>query len=298
MKNTSSRTRGQSRDSRSQRAPDKNRQKRERQNRLEKRRLQSGPEKERRRRRKSKIMGKEDLTFLKQFIVSFKTTGALCRSSKKAARALIAPLKANFRREQISTEDRGKRILELGPGTGSVTVEILKAMGPHDELLVCEINPDFMNALKARLERLPEFDAHRGRVHFFLGPAQALRTPQVHESSPGRESTDEGHRDVGKFDLVVCCLPFLNLPIEVVREIFATIDEISHEGTILTYFEYAGFRAVGKAFSARLRKIDAWVETEFAARRLRTDLIVENLPPMRVHTLRAGQPISALAEVR
>jgi phospholipid N-methyltransferase len=85
-------------------------------------------------------MFKENLVFLREFLLEFKTTGACFPTSRWAAQALITPLRA--------PERAPKNILELGPGTGSVTMPLLREMRPGDHLTICEINPRFMKSLK------------------------------------------------------------------------------------------------------------------------------------------------------
>ena len=81
-------------------------------------------------------MIKENLVFLREFLLEFKTTGACFPTSRWAAQALIAPLREDNRPP--------KNILELGPGTGSVTMPMLREMRDGDSLTICEINPRFM----------------------------------------------------------------------------------------------------------------------------------------------------------
>ena len=169
---------------------------------------------------------KENLVFMREFLQEFDATGSFCPTSKWAAMELIAPML-----------DRagGKRIIEVGPGTGSVTVHILDHLGPKDELVICELNPRFMKALKENIALHPGFLRNRERITFFEGPVQSL---------PANS----------KFDLIICAIPFLNLPVEIIREIFGKFADISTPDTILTYYEYIGLRKLGKAVSAERRK--------------------------------------------
>ncbi|NDC37171.1 MAG: methyltransferase domain-containing protein [Proteobacteria bacterium] len=169
---------------------------------------------------------KENIVFLRECLQDFDNTGSICPTSKWAAQALIAPLRGQ----------RGKmRILEAGPGTGSVTVHILEAMRADDELVICEINPRFMQALKENLADHPAFIRNKQRIQFFEGPVQNLPSE-------------------GKFDVIICAIPFLNLPVEITREIFRKFCELSHPETLLTYYEYMGLRRIGKVVSPERRR--------------------------------------------
>src|SRR3954452_8300024 len=78
----------------------------------------------------------------------FRTTGALLPSSRFLARALSAPL-------------AGPRppwhILEVGPGTGSVTREILRRLQPGDRLDAVELNGHFVQRLNVGLQHDPRW---------------------------------------------------------------------------------------------------------------------------------------------
>lgn len=180
---------------------------------------------------------KENLVFMREFLQEFDATGSFCPTSKWAAMELIAPMLARA---------GGKRIIEVGPGTGSVTVHILDHMGPKDELVICELNPRFMRALKENIALHPGFIRNRERITFFEGPVQGLPTGS-------------------KFDVIICAIPFLNLPIEIIKEIFGKFAEISKPDTILTYYEYIGMRKLGKAVSAERRKRVQELEDFFAS---------------------------------
>ena len=55
--------------------------------------------------------------------------------------------------------DAAKCIVELGAGTGPVTVELLKRVKPHTKLIVVELDPDFCTRLR---QRFPNADIVEG----------------------------------------------------------------------------------------------------------------------------------------
>ena len=171
-------------------------------------------------------MLKDNLAFIREGFAEFEHTGALFPTSKWAAREMIRPL---------FTRTRPMRILELGPGSGSVTVKILEAMIEGDELLVCEINPRLMRVLKSRLRRMPLYRRRKHQIRFFCGAAQEL--PEDH-----------------KFDLIVCAIPFLNFDVRTVKEIFGKIERLSHSRTTLTYYEHIGIRPISLVCSPPKRR--------------------------------------------
>src|SRR5438046_695234 len=79
--------------------------------------------------------------FLRAFRHNFHTTGAILPSSRFLARALASDLRG----------PRGPaRVLEVGPGTGAVTREIVRLLGSEDRLDAVEINPQFVQHLRRR----------------------------------------------------------------------------------------------------------------------------------------------------
>ncbi len=76
--------------------------------------------------------------FFKESIRSFRPTASIFPSSRYLADALLRPI--DFRKARI--------IVELGPGTGAVTGEILKRLRPDGRLLAIDINPVFTNHLR------------------------------------------------------------------------------------------------------------------------------------------------------
>src|SRR5262245_26298183 len=92
--------------------------------------------------------------FLREFRRQFRNTGAILPSSRFLARALVAEL----RKPRLPA-----RILEVGPGTGSVTLEITRHLLPGDTLDAVEINEHFVQLLQRRIENEPRFDPYRDR---------------------------------------------------------------------------------------------------------------------------------------
>lgn len=172
---------------------------------------------------------KETIQFISGAITSFRDTGSIFPTSRWAAKELTSPLRA----VQGKT---ARNILELGPGTGSVTERILKDMREDDSLFICELNPKFMKALKGNLQNNADYQKHKSRVTFFLGAAQDI-------------SVDT------KFDVVVCALPFLNFDKETVTSIFNKIKELSAKDAVMTYYEYIGLRRLSKLLPERQGRV-------------------------------------------
>lgn len=205
---------------------------------------------------------KDNIVMFLGFLEEFKNTGSAFKSSKHAARALSNPLRRN------STP---KNILEVGAGTGPVTVEIIRNMAHHDKLTVVEINPKFMKILRENIEKLPEYRIHKDRITLFEGPVQ-----EVPEEN--------------KFDVIVCALPFLNFDMGLVWDIFRKFNRLAKENSVMTYYEYIGLRRLGKVVSkerkARLNELEKFFRNVGHQRLLKRDKVWLNLLPIYVYTLR------------
>lgn len=214
---------------------------------------------------------KSKFVFLSQFFKEFEATGSFCATSKWAARAMTEPLVGPRRK---------MRILEAGPGTGSVTDQILKRMHTDDELLLCELNPRLMAILKSNLLKHPLYSVHKDRISFFEGPVQEL---------PGSQP----------FDVIICAIPFLNIPVPVVKEIFGRFRQLSHAKTVMTYYEYIMLRKLGQAVSSerrnRVRLLEPFLDDVWSQTSPSRKKIWLNLLPITVYQLKHLDQAHAIA---
>ena len=208
-------------------------------------------------------MLKDHLFFVREFVSRFRETGAVFPTSKWAADALSKPVH-RYHKDPLN-------ILEAGPGTGSVTFRLLKFMSQQDTLTICEINPRFMKRLRTKLLDCPDYLRHRDRVHFFTGPVQELPEYQ-------------------KFDVIVCAIPFLNLDLQTVKQIFDKFERLSTEKTLMTYYEFLGLRSLSMFASApsrrrRVRELNRYFQELFGRCRPKTTSVWRNLTPIKVYTM-------------
>ena len=155
-------------------------------------------------------MFKDITLFFSQFRENFTTTGAIVPSSILLGRAITHPL---------SQRSSGPiQVLEVGPGTGAFTLQIVKHLRSGDRLEIYELNTRFGEHLR---QILPWEDFQSRGIHCRLHNADV--------------------RDIGsefQFDYVVCGLPFNNFEPELVSEILAVlIDRLATQG-VFSYFEY------------------------------------------------------------
>ena len=163
------------------------------------------------------------------------------------------------------------RILEVGPGTGSVTKEILRHLQPNDRLDLVEINPRFIALLHERFEKEWQFRFYRDQVNIIHSPVEQL---------PGE----------GLYDFIVSGLPLNNFPVSLVRTIFRAYNRLLKPGGTLTYYEYSFIRHlktpfVGRRERRRLLCVGRVVSGYIRNFQIRRQRIFINLPPATVRHL-------------
>ena len=196
------------------------------------------------------------VSFISQVFKNYHHTGAVMPSSPVLGKAMTKSLRAAV---------GPKRLLEVGPGTGPFTKFMLEALRQGDELHIVEINPAF--ALRLDRVLLEPFRVKHPNIVVKL-------YCQPIESAP----LD------GKFDYVVCGLPFNNFPPHVVRSIFRRLLELLNPGGELAYFEYAGVRVmkgsvVGEEGRRKLKRIGLVNKALRRRHRGRRELVLGNMPP-------------------
>ncbi|MBW3598208.1 MAG: methyltransferase domain-containing protein [Planctomycetes bacterium] len=208
--------------------------------------------------------------FLQEFFRTFHTTGAVLPSSRFLGAAL-----ARFVRERDA--DRPLRILEVGPGTGAVTQQIVKSMKSGDALDLAEINPTFVQVLQRRFASEPEFQAIAGQTRVFCGPVEDLESGEP-------------------YDVLISGLPLNNFSVDEVERILETFRRLARPGGTLSFFEYIAVRAAKSVISPRrsererLKGVGRTLD-EFLAGAER-QAVWRNIPPAWVHHVRLGDIIA------
>jgi phosphatidylethanolamine/phosphatidyl-N-methylethanolamine N-methyltransferase len=191
-------------------------------------------------------------TFAVEAISEFQSTAAIAPSSRFLAEAMVRPLAV----------DRAKTVLELGPGTGVMTEELLAQLPYDAKLLAFEINPRFIRYLR-----------------------ENLSDPRLEVVECGAERLDVelDRRGLTKVDAALSSLGLGLLPEGLVHEIFEQlIPRLAPDG-VFTQFQYVH----------RMRMLDGRPEYFDAARLLeryfpviKRRTIVRNLPPAFVYDCR------------
>ena len=207
----------------------------------------------------------DHLTFYRQFRERFETTGAIAPSSRFLARALTNPL---------CGRSGPARVLEVGPGTGAVTRQLVARLREEDRFDLVELNPQFVTLLNGRFASDPHYQrvAEQSTIHAV--PLQEFRTDEP-------------------YDYIISGLPLNNFPVPLVEEIFESFLRLLKPGGTLSYFEYMYVRPMRRmvakpAEKERLTALEAVIWKYLGPHRIRQDWVFANMPPAWVQHLRKG----------
>lgn len=201
--------------------------------------------------------------FWQEFRQTFHTTGAVLPSGRRLSQVLAS---------QVGRDERPRRILEVGPGTGAVTAEIIRRIGPKDRLDLVELNERFAEILRRRLSVESAWQEVAAQVRVLQMPVEEL---------PLNE----------KYECIVSGLPLNNFSCDFVRQVLAHFHGLAAEGCTLSFFEYVAIRNFKSLVSSReerkrLRGIDELLRQELADWEFQRQLVLANVPPAWVHHLR------------
>lgn len=204
--------------------------------------------------------------FWREFRHTFHTTGAVLPSGRVLCKALAS---------QIGGDALRRRVLEVGPGTGAVTTEIIHRLGPDDRLDLVELNARFADVLRERLANDPAWQPAASRVRVLEMPVEKLPVTEKYES-------------------IVSGLPLNNFSCDFVARIFGHFHQLAADGCTLSFFEYVGVRKVKALVSSaaerkRLDGIEKFLADEFADWEFARQCVLMNMPPAWVHHLRFAQ---------
>jgi phosphatidylethanolamine/phosphatidyl-N-methylethanolamine N-methyltransferase len=203
--------------------------------------------------------------FFGQFRRQYHTTGSLLPSSRALGRALTRPMR-RFKGP--------RRILEVGPGTGAVTAEIVRALRPGDFLDIVEINASFVAVLERRFAEEPMFRRRRAQARIVHAPL---------EDMPG----------AGVYDFMISGLPLNNFGVEFVEDIFRAYERLLKPAGVLSYFEYMAIREmkmllVSAVERERLQALGLYLKSRIRESQIAEDAVLWNLPPAVARHFRFG----------
>lgn len=189
-------------------------------------------------------------TFFGQAVKNVRSTAAFTPSSPHLARQMVAPL------QKIGA----KTVIEFGPGTGVMTRELLKQLGPDARILAFEINPEFVSYLR---RRFPD--------------------PRLEVIAAGAETMGEEleKRGIERVDGVLSSLGLSWMPADLRESIFAGVVPYLHTGSIFTQYQYA--HGIRRARLGKIELFDARLLLREYFGSIRRRLVFANLPPAYVY---------------
>ena len=201
-------------------------------------------------------------TFVVQALQHLFRIGTLVPSSRFLARSMT---------DSLRRAPSPKRVLEAGPGTGAITQRILPYLNDGDEFYLTEINSTFSKHVETHLLR------HYRATH--PGVLVDLQCSSIVDALLP-----------GKFDVVICSLPFRAFDVADVESALARLVELTVDHGNLTWMQYAAVRQLKGPFVGRQRRkelcvIDDLCNTLKAHHDGSVDFVLVNLLPSYVVTL-------------
>jgi phospholipid N-methyltransferase len=150
-------------------------------------------------------VGKKD--FFSAFLKQTKNIGAIAPSSRFLVKKMLDPI--HFKTV--------KCIVEFGPGTGSITHELLNMMPENSILLAFEINADFCDILKE------------------------IKDPRLKIISDTAENIELYLKEynIEKVDYIVSSLPFAMIPNGIVKNILTVVKKVLKPAGMFMQYQYS-----------------------------------------------------------
>jgi phospholipid N-methyltransferase len=180
-------------------------------------------------------------------IKNLKETGAVAPSSKFLARDLMEPLSA-----AIGKNSAPINILELGPGTGSLTSEIVKLLRPDDHLDVVEVQEEFFEIITQKFRRSNITVYFRDILQF---------------------QSDRHYK------FIFSSLPYDNMPHSIIRQIWQKKLSLCAPEAYICYFKYLKFRKFKSKYEEQM--VNKYKQNK--------KMVFRNLPPANIYTLQISE---------
>lgn len=201
--------------------------------------------------------------FYSESFSNFRTVGAIAPSSVLLAKAIVNPLHHR--------SDHPISVLEVGPGTGVFTAEILKYLSFGDCFDIYELNPKFYEYLIHILHK--QQLTERG-IYYHLHKADIRSL---------RESRE--------YDFIISGLPFNSFDAQTLDEILKVLMSHLTPTGVFAYFEYSlppQFRGyfLTSLERVRMQRARTTVNQFIRKHQFHCDQVWWNLPPAKVRYCR------------
>jgi phosphatidylethanolamine/phosphatidyl-N-methylethanolamine N-methyltransferase len=202
------------------------------------------------------------LSFIRQSVMHHRKTGAVASSSRFLAKAMI---------ERSFDSPSPARILEVGPGNGAFTHQLISRMRPGDRLTIIEVNPVFCQSLRKRLASDQSWRMKASQIELL-------------ETDIASWSAD------GTFSSIISALPFNNFSPGDVQAILDRLMASLEPGGSLSFFEYSFIKKIGSLFCSkrqkmRIAEINRIICDLLNKMRSESVFIPWNIPPAKVYRL-------------
>lgn len=175
--------------------------------------------------------------FLSRFIENPTTVGSVLPSSQSLAEKIVRHIPENN-----NQAEQGKHYLEIGPGTGSFTSEIVKRLSSDDELDVVEIDPIFCEILKKKY-------ASYNNVH--------VHCKSITDWSPEY-----------KYDAIISGLPLNAFTPDEVQIFIDTFKKLAKDEGTVSYFEYAFIPVIKVKVLSKVKNLSEDIKNVFGVNAL------------------------------
>ena len=177
-------------------------------------------------------------SFLKEFFKSNRMVGSIIPSSRFLSKKMLQPI----------AFEHAKVIVELGPGTGVFTKELLARIPTGCHLVVIELNDAFFKALSEKF-KAPNLHLVHGSAADITNILQQLNLP--------------------KADYILSSLPLSNFPVSLRQMVFEAICANLQTQGKLIQFQYT--RGLKKLYGAHFKDVQI-------------DYTALNFPPAFIYT--------------
>jgi phospholipid N-methyltransferase len=187
---------------------------------------------------------KQTYIFVKNFFKKPISVGSLVPSSRFLAESIT---------QNLDVQSQDSIVVELGPGTGAITEQIIKKIDAISQYRGIEISDEFRKHLVERFQG----------IHVIAGSAQDIKE-LLHELE-------------GRIDFIISSLPFTNMPYEKALRILNGCHSLLREGG-----EFRMFLYLHTVYLPKNRRLMNVMERIFRVKSRKVVYI--NFPPAVIYT--------------
>ena len=206
---------------------------------------------------------KKHWLFYSESFSNFGTVGAIAPSSNFLAQAVVNPIRGRTKGPIA--------VLEVGPGTGVFTAQLLKGLKEGDTFDIYELNPKFHQYLQKYIDQ-ESIETQKISCRLYNADIRQLNKSK-------------------KYDFIVSGLPFNNFDSKTADDILSVLMNQLTPNGIFTYFEYCLTNEFKRHFlkaseRERMLMVGLSVKNFIQKHQFHSTKVWWNLPPAIVHYCR------------